>query len=295
MTEGSMIKLTIDELTVEVPEGTTIWDAALSAGIEIPALCHDPRMRPVGVCRMCVVDVGGRTLAASCVRACEPGMEVRTRTPEIESHRKTLTELLICDQPPIEKDPKESTVGGNDLLALERRYEARRDRFPAGNSRPADSSSSVIAVDHQSCILCDCCIRACDELQSNEVIGRSGKGYTARIAFDLDIPMGESTCVSCGECAAVCPTGALVDIAVGAPLRPHNELTPVDSVCPYCGVGCALTYHVDTQKNLIIQAEGRDNPGSQARLCVKGRYGWDYTQHAQRLTVPLIRCDDAYP
>ena len=162
-----MIKLTIDDLTVEVPEGTTIWDAAQSAGIEIPILCHEPRMRPVGVCRLCVVDVGGRTLAASCVRSCEPGMEVRTSTPEIESHRKTLTELLVCDQPPADRDPKESTVGGNDLLALARQYDARRDRFPAGNSRPADPSSTVIAVDHQSCILCDRCIRACDDLVNN--------------------------------------------------------------------------------------------------------------------------------
>ena len=113
-----MIKLTIDDLTVEVPEGTTIWDAARSAGIEIPVLCHDPRMEPVGVCRMCVVDVGGRTLAASCVRPCEPGMEVRTTTPEIESHRKTLTELLICDQPPVEDDAKESTVGGFNYYFL---------------------------------------------------------------------------------------------------------------------------------------------------------------------------------
>jgi formate dehydrogenase major subunit len=290
-----MIELTIDEQAVQVPEGTTIWEAAQSAGIEIPVLCHEPRMRPVGVCRMCVVDVGGRTLAASCVRSCEAGMEVQTSTPEIEAHRKTLTELLICDQPPADSDPKESTVGGNELLALARRYDARWDRFPAGKARPADPSSSVIAVDHQGCILCDRCIRACDELQNNEVIGRSGKGYETRIAFDLDLPMGKSSCVACGECAAVCPTGALVDVAVAAPLRPHEELTQVDSVCPYCGVGCAITYHVDQANNAIVQAEGRENPGNQKRLCVKGRYGWDYAQHAQRLTVPLIRRDSAYP
>ena len=290
-----MIKLTIDGVAVEVAEGTTIWEASRSAGIEIPVLCHEPRMKPVGVCRMCVVDVGARTLAASCVRPCEPGMEVRTATAEVESHRKTLTELLLCDQPPLERDPKETTVGGNDLLALAARYEARRDRFPSGNGRPVDSSSSVIAVDHQACILCDRCIRACDDLQNNEVIGRTGKGYEARIAFDLDLPMGESSCVSCGECVASCPTGALVDSPVSAPLRPRADLTPVKSVCPYCGVGCAITYHVDQKRNEIVFAEGRESPGNQARLCVKGRYGWDYVQHAQRLTVPLIRRDDHYP
>jgi formate dehydrogenase major subunit len=244
---------------------------------------------------MCAVDVGERALAASCVRACAPGMEVKTATPEVEAHRRMLTELLMSDQPPPEQDPRESTVGGNALLALARRYGARGDRLPAGGGRPRDDSSPVIAVDHQTCILCDRCIRACDDLQSNEVIGRSGKGYETRIAFDLDLPMGESTCVSCGECAAVCPTGALVDKAIAVPLRPAAELASVDSVCPYCGVGCTLTYHVDERKNSIVFAEGRDSPGSQGRLCVKGRYGWDYAQHAQRLEVPLIRRAERYP
>jgi formate dehydrogenase major subunit len=290
-----MIQLTIDEIPVEVPEGTTIWQAARDADIDIPVLCHSSRLEPVGVCRMCVVDVGGRVLAASCVRACEPGMAVKTTTPEIESHRKTLTELLICDQPTPETDAKESTLGGNELFALARRYDAQPDRFPRGIDRPKDASSLVIGVDHQACILCDRCIRACDDLQNNEVIGRSAKGYETRIAFDLDRPMGESTCVSCGECAAECPTGALTDLAVATELRPRESLTPVESVCPYCGVGCAITYHVDTGRNAIVFAEGRESPGNQKRLCVKGRYGWDYVHHAQRLTVPLIRRDDHYP
>jgi len=290
-----MIQLTIDGVAVEVAEGTTLWEAAQAAGIEIPILCHEPRLKPVGVCRMCVVDVGERLLAAACVRTCTPGMDVKTTTPEIESHRKTLVELLICDQPPLERDPKESSVGGNALLALAARYDARRDRFPSGAGRPADPSSSVISVDHQACILCDRCIRACDDLQNNEVIGRTGKGYEARIAFDLDRPMGDSSCVSCGECAASCPTGALVDKAVAVPLRPRDDLTAVPSVCPYCGVGCAITYHVDRPRNAIVFAEGRESPGNHGRLCVKGRYGWDYVQHAQRLKVPLIRRDDHYP
>jgi formate dehydrogenase major subunit len=244
---------------------------------------------------MCVVDVGERVLAASCVRTCQPGMEVKTTTPEVESHRKMLTELLMSDQPAASEDPKETTLGGNDLLALARRYDAHGTQFAHGNGRPRDITSSVIAVDHQACILCDRCIRACDDLQNNEVIGRTGKGYGARIAFDLDLPMGDSSCVSCGECVAVCPTGALVDKPVGLPLRPRAELEQIDSVCPYCGVGCALTYHVDKEKNSIVFAEGRESPASKGRLCVKGRYGWDYAQHAQRLTMPLIRRDDAYP
>ena len=267
---GIMIQLTIDGVAVEVPEGTTIWDAARSAGIEIPVLCHEPRLeargRLPGVCRRCRRAAAGGVLRA----ALRVGNGRATATAEIESHRKTLTELLVCDQPPLERDPKETTVGGNDLIALATRYEARRDRFPSGDGRPADSSSSVIAVDHQACILCDRCIRACDDLQNNEVMGRTGKGYEARIAFDLDRPMGESSCVSCGECVASCPTGALVDSPISAPLRPRAELTPVKSVCPYCGVGCAITYHVDQKRNAIVFAEGRESPGNQGTALREG-------------------------
>ena len=290
-----MIELTIDGKKIEVAAGSTIWEAARANGIHIPALCHDPGVAPVGVCRVCVVDVGAPALAASCVRRCEPGMVVRTATPEIEAHRAMLTELLMSDQPPVAGDSRETTLGDDELLSLARRYQAWGERFPRGDGRPSDASSPVIAIDHQACILCDRCIRACNEVQSNEVIARTGKGYGARIAFDLDAPMGESSCVSCGECAAACPTSALVDKPIGAALRPRAELERVDSVCPYCGVGCALTYYVDAASDVIVFAEGRDSPGNRGRLCVKGRYGWDYARHPQRLTAPLIRRDEFRP
>ena len=290
-----MIELTIDGRAVRVEPGTRLIDAARQAGIEVPALCHDPRLEPVGVCRMCVVDVGERVLAAACVRSCEAGMVVTTTNDAIEGDRRRLVDLLMSDQPEPGHDAREQTLGGNALLALARRYEAWGRGWPRGAPRPGDDSSPVIAVDHGACILCDRCIRACDDLQGNEVIGRTGKGATSRIAFDLDAPMGKSRCVACGECAAVCPTGALVDKPVLQPLVPRTSLEAVDSVCPYCGVGCALTFHVDRATNRIVFAEGRESPGNQSRLCVKGRYGWDYTHHAQRLTRPLIRRDDRYP
>ncbi len=287
------VTLTIDGKPVTVPDGTTIWDAARQNGVEIPVLCHDPRLKPVGVCRLCVVDVGGRVLAASCVRPCENAMKVDTKNDKVEKSRAMLTELLMSDQPAI--DPKDTTVGGNELTKLAKRYGVTGKKFSHGNGRPKDSSSPVIAVDHQACIMCDRCIRGCDDIQSNDVIGRTGKGYTARIAFDLDNPMGQSTCVACGECAAVCPTGALVNKAITLPIKPREELKKVDSVCPYCGVGCALTFHVDEKENKVLYADGRSQPGSQSRLCVKGRYGWDYASHPQRLTVPLIRRKEFYP
>ena len=213
-TEIRTVSLTIDGRELTVPEGTTIWQAAKDAGIEIPVLCHDERYDPVGVCRMCVVDVGARVYAASCVRPCEDGMEVKTATPELERNRAQLTELLLVDQPPVEEDPKETTTADNELLVLVRqlRRAAGRDaESPRGQGRGEDHSNPVISVNHDACILCDRCVRACDDIQGNDVIGRSGKGYTTRIAFDLDDPMGESSCVTCGECVAACPTGALTN------------------------------------------------------------------------------------
>jgi formate dehydrogenase major subunit len=291
------VTLTIDGAAVTVPEGTTIWTAARDAGFDIPVLCHDERYDPVGVCRMCVVDTGARAYAAACVRPCEDGMDVKTSTPDLERNRATLIELLLTDQPEPERDPKQTTTGDNELLALADRYEvARGDGLPTASGRGTDMSNPVIAVDHDACILCDRCVRACDDIQGNDVIGRSGKGYATRIAFDLNDPMGASSCVTCGECVAACPTGALTNKPIrDVPIRPRAELDAVESVCPYCGVGCALTYQVDRERGAIAFAEGRDQPGSKGRLCVKGRYGWDYAASAQRLTTPLIRRDEAYP
>ncbi len=292
------VTVTVDGREVSVPEGTTIYDAARRLGVDIPVLCHDERYDPVGVCRMCVVDTGARAFAAACVRPCEDGMTVRTTSDELERSRATLTELLIADQPARKADPKQTTTGDNMLLALADRYGVSRDTtaLPCGSGRGVDGSNPVIAVDHDACILCDRCTRACDDIQGNDVIGRSGKGYPTRIAFDLNDPMGASSCVTCGECVAACPTGALTNKPIhNIPIRPRAELDAVDTVCPYCGVGCALTYHVDRERGAIAYAEGRDQPGSQGRLCVKGRYGWDYAASPQRLTVPLIRREGSYP
>ncbi|MFI7673808.1 formate dehydrogenase subunit alpha [Actinophytocola sp. NPDC049390] len=288
----------IDGRSVTVPEGTTIYDAAAQAGVDIPVLCHNERYDPVGVCRMCVVDTGGRTLAAACVRPCEDGMTVKTDTEEVQRQRATLTELLISDQPPRAEDPKANKTGDNLLLELADRFDVAREttELPCGSGRGVDLSNPVIEVNHDACILCDRCVRACDDVQGNDVIGRSGKGYETLIAFDFNDPMGQSSCVTCGECVQACPTGALTNKAINnIPIQPREQLDAVDSVCPYCGVGCALTYYVDRERGAIAFAEGRDQPGSQSRLCVKGRYGWDYAASPQRLTKPLIRIDSAYP
>src|SRR5690606_31820303 len=290
------VSVTIDGREVTVPEGTTIYDAAKQIGVDIPVLCHNERFDPVGVCRMCVVDTGGRAYAAACVRPCEDGMQVQTSTPEVERSRAVLAEMLMSDQPAPEQDRKHTATRDNELFELAERYGVGQGALPRGSGRGTALSNPVIAVDHDACILGDRCVRACDDVQGNDVIGRSGKGYSTRIAFDLNDPMGSSTCVTCGECVQACPTGALTNKPIrGIPIRPRQELEQVESVCPYCGVGCALTYHVDRERNAIAFAEGRDQPGSQSRLCVKGRYGWDYAASPQRLTVPLIRKETSYP
>ena len=318
---ANTIHLTIDNQSVAVPVGATIWDAARQMGIDIPVLCHEPHLHPVGVCRVCSVEVEGAKVAqAACVRQCEEGMIVRTNTDKIERSRRMLVELLLADHPlPCEKHQQ---WGNCELELLAERYGITKPRLGRVNGSmdktgvdslthlPIDTSSPVILVDHSACILCDRCLRACDDVQSNEVIGRMGKGHFARIAFDDDKPMGQSTCVSCGECASVCPTGALIDkpiisdfgfrISDSAPSPalsiPKSEIRNpklVDSVCPYCGVGCGVTYHV--QDNLILRVTGRRDTHTEGRLCVKGRYGWDYSHHPQRLTVPLIRKPEHYP
>ncbi len=289
----SSITLTIDGQSVTVAEGTTLWEAARQIGIEIPALCHSPRMQPVGVCRMCVVDVGARTLVASCVRECETGMVVQTNSAKVGRHRKMLTQLLL-DELPLAA-PETSPAKSCEVQELAARYGLTASTNGNGGADPtraSDNSSPVIAVDHQACILCDRCIRACDDIQSNEVIGRTGKGHATRIAFDLDKPMGESTCVSCGECAAVCPTNALTHKPVSLPIV-DAAVRDVDSVCPYCGVGCAVTFHATDDR--VLSVSGRESPVNHERLCVKGRYGWDYALHPQRLTKPLIRREEFYP
>ncbi|MBI3329578.1 MAG: formate dehydrogenase subunit alpha, partial [Nitrospinae bacterium] len=281
-----MVELSIDGQSVQAPEGTTIWEAARRVGIDIPVLCHHPNLDPVAVCRVCAVEVeGARVLAAACIRQVEPGMQVRTISDRVERSRRMLVELLMADHPT--PCTRQQQLGTCELEGLANRYGLGQARFVRRTpTNGLDLSSPVIAVDHNACILCDRCIRACDDIQVNEVIGRASKGFLAKIGFDMDQPMGQSTCVSCGECMAYCPTGALTDKPLSR-IMDFKTITPVDSVCPYCGVGCSITYHV--KDKTIARVTGRDGPANHGRLCVKGRYGFDYANHPQRLTMPLIR------
>jgi CRP-like cAMP-binding protein/Fe-S-cluster-containing dehydrogenase component len=225
-TETKTVTLTIDGTSVTVPEKTTLWEAARQIGINIPVLCHAQNERPVGVCRACVVDVERqRVLQAACVRPAENGMVVHTNTDRVQSARRTVVELLMADHPaPCARQRKDNDC---ELEVLALREGIGKPRFAKRLSpRGQDDSSFAIAVDHEACILCDRCIRGCDEIAHNDVLGRRGKGYFAGIAFDHGLQMGSSSCVSCGECMVSCPTGALTNkevvqaaFAVGEPVH----------------------------------------------------------------------------
>jgi formate dehydrogenase major subunit len=288
------ITFELDGRTVEAEPGETIWQVAKREGTTIPHLCwHDaPGYRADGNCRACVVEVEGeRVLAASCQRKCTPGMKVKTETERAKKSREMVFELLMADQPPKadSHDPDSKFWTWVADMGV-----APVSRYPKGERPETDITHAAISVNLDSCINCGLCVRACREVQSNDVIGMAYRGYGSKVVFDFDDAMGESTCVACGECVQVCPTGALMEAAVLDKETQKRVAFPthsVDTVCPYCGVGCQTTVHIANDK--ILSVDGRDGPANNNRLCVKGRFGFDYIHHPDRLTKPLIRRADA--
>jgi formate dehydrogenase major subunit len=296
--ELKTLSIEIDGRAVTALEGQTLWQVARGQGTTIAHLCHAPDhgehgLRPDGNCRACVVEVQGeRTLTASCCRQVQAGMVVRTDSPRVQRAQRLVLELLRADVPAVQG-------GANPLRQdseLDRWCDARdvrHSRF-APRAQPApDLSHPAMAVNLSACIQCSRCLRACRDEQGNDVIGLAFRGGQAQIVFDQRDPMGESTCVGCGECVQACPTGALSPANGSAAL---GDTKAVDSVCPFCGVGCQLTFHVaapQTPTERIVRVEGRRGPANASRLCVKGRFGFDYIHHPDRLTRPLIRRADA--
>ncbi len=265
--------------SVVAEAGETIIQAAKRHGVEIPHLCYKEGLRPDGNCRACVVEVKGeRVLAASCCRNPSPGMEVTTDSPRAVASQKMVMELLLSDMPESRHTPN------SELDHWAGKLKVGKPRFAKRHQPQPDLSHYGIAVNLDSCIQCTRCVRACREEQVNDVIGYAFRGEHSKIVFDLDDPMGDSTCVACGECVQACPTGALMPAREAGMIKPDKQ---VHSVCPYCGVGCQLTYNI--KDNRILYVDGRDGPSNHGRLCVKGRYGFDYAHHPQRLTKPLIR------
>ena len=293
------IEFILDGKTVTADAGETIWDVAKREGNKIPHLCHVdmPGYRPDGNCRACMVDVKGeRVLTASCIRKPTAGMEVETQTERAIKARHMVFELLASNMRPPEEGPDNQSVfwqwAGSMGIAGSDRFESKYDE----HFEPAfDITNPAIAVNLDACISCGACVRACREVQVNDVIGMGDRGGHAQPVFDLADPMGLSTCVTCGECVQACPTGALYEKSLMDRTNRRREVQDFDktvnSVCPFCGVGCQTT--VQVKDNRIVQIDGRDGQANENRLCVKGRFGFDYAMSPERLTVPMVRRDDA--
>ncbi|MGI9225040.1 MAG: formate dehydrogenase subunit alpha [Woeseiaceae bacterium] len=288
---SAKITFNLDGKQVEASPDETIWQVAERQGTKIPHLCHapEPGYRSDGNCRACMVEIEGeRVLAASCVRKPAQDMVVNTASETAAGARQMVMELLLADQPAraTSHDPQSKFWAWADAMDI------ADSRFPAREKTKGDSSHVAIAVNLDACIHCNLCVRACREVQVNDVIGMAHRGNGSKIVFDFDDPMGDSTCVACGECVQACPTGALMEAnlldEIGT--RQGFEDRSVDTLCPYCGVGCQTTVHVRDDK--ILYVDGRDGPANEQRLCVKGRFGFDYVNHPHRLMKPMIRRDD---
>ncbi|WP_292288415.1 formate dehydrogenase subunit alpha [Marivita sp.] len=290
------IRFTLDGKEVEARKGMTIWEVANGRGLVIPHLCHKPApgYRPDGNCRACMVEVEGeRTLIASCIREPSEGMVVTSNSARAESARKMVMEMLIADQPE-QSQAHDKSSHMWDMAAMQGVTSSRFPKLEDGHIPLLDDSHVAMSVNLDACIQCGLCVRACREVQVNDVIGMAGRGHNAYPVFDFDDPMGDSTCVACGECVQACPTGALMsatvldDQQVGDSKDYDSE---VESVCPFCGVGCQVSLKV--KDNKVVYVEGINGPANEGRLCVKGRFGFDYIHHDHRLTRPLIRRADA--
>jgi formate dehydrogenase major subunit len=292
--ELQTVEFKLDGKTILAYDGETILKAAKRHGIDIPHLCFKDGYRPDGNCRACVVEIKGeRTLAPSCCRFASAGMEVKASSERALKSQQLVLEMLLSDMPNEgykwvgDSDAQRQRQQHGELSEWATRLNVQvRPEFKAlrRHQPEADLSHPAMAVNLDACIQCNRCVRACREEQVNDVIGYAMRGAHSEIVFDLSDPMGLSTCVACGECVQACPTGALMPKThIGSQVVDRK----VDSVCPFCGVGCQITYNVKDEK--IVSVDGRDGPANHNRLCVKGRFGFDYVHNPQRLTKPLIR------
>lgn len=301
-----MVALTIDGRPVEAPAGATLLDACQTLGIDIPTLCYLETLTPVNACRVCMVEVeGARVLAPACSRKVEAGMVVKTRSPRVDLSRKVVLELLGSSV-------DLSTAPGLSEMMVE--YGARPTRFQeALNSASsvssafapgatADKSAALVAVssvaqpvkvdnelyvrDYGKCVLCYKCVEACGtDAQNTFAIAVAGRGFGAHISTELDVPLPDSACVYCGNCIAVCPTGALMatpefELRQAGQWRPETQAV-TDTICAYCGVGCTLTVHVQDQQ-IVKVTSPFDNGVTHGNLCVKGRFGFEYVNRTDQ-------------
>ncbi len=284
------LRFQLNGQAIDAFDGETILDAAKRHAVDIPHLCYKDGYRADGNCRACVVEIDGeRSLAPSCCRSVKDGMQVQSTSARALKSQQMVLEMLLSDMPDTgyKWADAQGALPHGELSdwAARMNVQVRPALKALRREQPApDPSHPAMLVNLDACIQCNRCVRACREEQVNDVIGYASRGAHSAIVFDLDDAMGASSCVACGECVQACPTGALAPrTQVGSQVVDKK----VDSVCPFCGVGCLMTYNI--KDNRIVSVDGRDGPSNHGRLCVKGRFGFDYAHHPQRLTKPLIR------
>ncbi|QTA84156.1 Molybdopterin oxidoreductase [Desulfonema magnum] len=296
---------------VSFDPGQTILEAAEACGVQIPTLCHLKGTTPTGECRICVVEVqGADMLVTSCSTPVEAGMQVKTESPRVVTERKKILEQLLTSgnhncaisgsdngnwtefQLQVQKNDASSELcpvwGDCKLQELAYQYQVKiTPSSPQRDYYPSEMANPMIIRDFSRCILCGRCIKACNEVQVNRAISMGYEGDKAKVVTPGDHPLSESDCVFCGECVQACPVGALVEKKARHIWRPW-ETEKIRTTCPYCGVGCQQLLHVKDGK--IVKVTGvEDAEPNQGRLCVKGRFGYDFIYSKDRLKTPLIR------
>ena len=277
-----MLQVTINQQSVHCASGMSILAAVRSAGIELPALCDDPRLAPIGACRLCIVDIAGQSRPVpACTTPVADGMTIRTHTPEIDELRRTLLRLLVKEYPAaaIQRDPAAS------FHRLIREYGLERELLGSARPECVDDSHPCIHVDMSQCISCFRCVRICEEVAGQNVWRAWNRGAATEIRPAGRTSLLDSNCVSCGACVDTCPTGALADKQALAEGPPQHE---VRTICPYCGTGCEL--HVGIRNGRLVSARpSMESVVNRGHLCAKGRYGLDFVHAPDRITTPMIR------
>jgi predicted molibdopterin-dependent oxidoreductase YjgC len=286
------MKVMINEITYEAQQGQMVLDVARANGVNIPTLCHLPELTPIGACRMCLVEVEkSPNLVAACTYPVAEGMNIQTHTERVLNARRFVLKLLLSIHPldcltcekagdcTLQNLAYELGVTGSDMAGEKANY-------------PVDTSNPFIVRDYNKCILCQRCVRACDEIQGIEAIKNINRGFDTKIATAYDTTLQDSNCVFCGQCVQVCPVGALTAKKAQGMARTW-ETTKVRTTCPYCGVGCQLDLHMKDEQIVRVTAveDGSPNKG---RLCIKGRFGYDFIYSEDRLTTPLIKENGAF-
>lgn len=285
--------VTIDGRTVSFAEGETLYDVIARCQESVPTLCYDPRLEPFGSCRLCVVELeGARNPVASCTTKATEGMVVKTATGAIEKHRKTLLEMVVSENREVEVDPLRG-YASQELKTLVDRYDAGSGRFQgkqSGTSNTSDDNPFILR-DYDLCISCNRCVRVCAEQEGDHAINIMNRGFHTQITTEFNGRLKDSSCTFCGQCVQTCPTGALADKKALRAADDEGEIRKTRSVCPYCGVGCSVDLLTKGEKLVGVQP-AMDGPANEGALCVKGQFAFDFVQHEDRLTTPLVRGDD---